>query len=233
MQPTQKPHASQLNRYKSRKMKGRTKGRLISKSLTVLLALLSGCAAAPGYLIIKDEIVIENSILSDFPILADTPQDVLSEIAQLGEVLVFAGNQTIFKEGDKASVLYGVVDGEVELGITVQDKILKTDIQYEESIQTRIETIENFIIIESIDPGEIFGWSAFIDPKLYTSTAKCSQPSKVISLPADELKSIFANNATSGFVFMERLSAVISQRLRNRTAKLIESWSQAFDVNRI
>jgi len=32
---------------------------------------------------------------------------------------------------------------------------------------------------------------------------------------------------------MERLSEIISKRLRNRTDKLIESWHQAFDMERI
>ncbi len=177
--------------------------------------------------------MIEKDLLKNFPIFSDTPQENLSEIAQLGKILKFDLSQTIFEEGGKASDFYGVVDGEVELSITVRDKITKTDIQYEESIQTRIETIENDIIIESIETSEIFGWSAFVNPRLYTSTAKCSKPARIISLPADQLKSNFAKNPQIGYVFMERMSQIISQRLRNRTDKLIESWNQAFDVKRI
>jgi len=181
----------------------------------------------------KEGIMIEKNVLEAFSIFSDTPPETLMEIAQLGQILEFDKDQTIFRDGDVAADLYGVVDGEVELGIAVQDKILKADMQYEESLQTRIETIENVIIVESIDPGEIFGWSAFINPRLYTSDATCSQPARIISLPADELKSIFTQNPQVGIVFMERLSEVISRRLRNRTDKLVESWSQAFDVNRI
>jgi CRP-like cAMP-binding protein len=177
--------------------------------------------------------MIEKDQIMDFPIFSDTPQEYLLEIAQMGEVIEFDSNQTIFKDGDQAFDLFGVVDGEVELSITVTDKILKADIQYEESIQTRIETIENDIIVETIDSNEIFGWSAFINPRLYTTTAKCSKPGTIISLPAEKLKSIFTKNPQIGYPFMERLSEVISQRLRNRTVKLIESWSQAFAVNRI
>jgi CRP-like cAMP-binding protein len=177
--------------------------------------------------------MIEKDLLKDFPIFSDTPQQYLSEIAQLSKVLKFDLNQTIFQKGEKAFDLYGVVDGEVELIITVRDKIIKTDIQYEESIQTRIETIEKDIIVGSIETSEIFGWSAFINPRLYTTTAKCSKPATIISLPADKVKSIFIKNPKLGYVFTERLSEIISQRLKNTTDKLIESWSQAFDVNRI
>jgi len=181
----------------------------------------------------QEGIMIETDILKQFHIFSDTPPEDLTAIAPIGEVLEFEASQTVFKEGDRAADLYGVGDGEIELGITVQDKILKTDIQYEEALQTSIETIENVIVVESIDPGEIFGWSAFINPRMFTSTAKCSQPARILSLPADELKSILTQKPQIGFVFMERLSEVISRRLRNRTEKLVESWSQAFDVNRI
>ena len=177
--------------------------------------------------------MLKNDLLKDFSVFADIPQEYLSEFAQHGKILEFDLNQTVFKEGEKALYLYGVMDGEVELSITVRDKILKTHIEYEESLQTRIETIEKDIIIESIEAREIFGWSAFINPKIYTSTAKCSKPARIISLPAGQLKSAFNKNPQLSCVFMERLSEIISQRLRNTTNKLIQSWSQAFDVNRI
>jgi CRP-like cAMP-binding protein len=177
--------------------------------------------------------MIEQEIVKRFPIFSDMPQDTLLEIAQLGKILNYELDQSIFEEGDKAIDLYGIVDGEVELSMTVRDKIVKTDIQYEESIQTRIETIENEIIVEAIEVSEIFGWSAFVKPGQYTTNAKCSKPASILSLPADKLRSIFDKNPQMGYIFMERMSQIISQRLRNRTAKLIESWTQAFDVNRI
>ncbi len=104
---------------------------------------------------------------------------------------------------------------------------------FSNTIYNAIVSFENDIIVESIETSEIFGWSAFVNPRLYTSTAKCSKPARLISLPADKLKSIFAKNPQIGYVFMEQMFQIISQRLRNRTDKLIESWNQAFDVNRI
>ena len=177
--------------------------------------------------------MLEKELFKGFSIFSDIPQEHLSKIAQWGKVLEFDLNETIFQDGENAFDLYGVVDGEVELILMVRDKILKTDIQYEESIKTHIETIEKDIIVDSIEPGEIFGWSAFIEPRLFTTTAKCSKSARIISLPTDKLKAIFYKNPQVGYVFMERLVEIISQRLRNRTDKLIESWSQAFDVNRV
>jgi len=177
--------------------------------------------------------MFKQDLLKCFPIFLDIPQEHLSEIAQWGKVLEFDSNETIFQNGEDAFDLYGIVDGEVELSLMVKDKILKTDIQYEESIQTHIETIEKDIIVDSIAPGEIFGWSALIEPGQYTTTARCSKSTRIVSLPADKLKAIFIKNPQAGYVFMGRLAMIISQRLKHRTDKLIESWSQAFDVIRI
>jgi len=174
---------------------------------------------------------MKKELFNGIPIFADIPQEHLLEIVQWGKVLEFDLNETIFHVGENAFDLYSVVSGEVELSLVVRDELLKTDIQYEESIQTHIETIEKDIIVDSIKPGEIFGWSALIKPRLFTTTAKCSKSARIISLPADKLKAIFNKNPQVGFVFMERLAEIISQRLKNRTDKLIEGWSQAFDVN--
>ena len=177
--------------------------------------------------------MLDKELLKVFPIFSEFPQEHLSEMAQWGKVLEFDLNQTIFQDGENAFDLYGVVDGKVELSLMVRNELLKTDIQYEESIQTHIETVEKDIIVDSIEPGEIFGWSALIKPRRFTTTAKCSKSAKIVSLPADQLKAIFDKNPQIGYVFMEQLAEIVSQRLRNRTEKLIESWSQAFDVSRV
>ena len=175
--------------------------------------------------------MLDMEIVKGFSFFLDMPQMYLSEIAQVSNVSEFNLNEIIFKDGEDATALYGVVDGEVELSLIVKDKIIKTDVQYEESVRTSIEIIEKDIIVDSIFPGEVFGWSAFINPRIFTTNAKCSKSAKIISIPADKIKAIFDKEPQVGYVFMERLAEIIAHRLRNRTEKLVETWSEAFDVN--
>lgn len=177
--------------------------------------------------------MLDNEQLAEFFIFSEISKGEISELAQCGELLEFDTNEIIFREGENALNLYGVFDGEVELSILFKDKILKKDIQYEESIVTRIETLEKNIVIDTIKPGEIFGWSAFINPRLFTSTAKCAKPTRVFSLVATDLQVIFDKNPQVGYFFINRLAEIISKRLRDRTDKLIEIWSEAFEIGRI
>ena len=161
------------------------------------------------------------------------PKDKLSEIARLGEILEVDSEAVIFKEGETAVNLYGVLDGEIELSLVFEDKILKKDIRYEDYIHTSIETIERNIIFDCIKPCDIFGWSALTKPNRFTATAKATKPSRIFFMPATDLEDVLAKNPQLGYAFMLQFSELISQRLIHRTDKLIECWHACFESNRI
>lgn len=172
-------------------------------------------------------------MIASLTIFSGIDQSHLTEIGQYAEILEFDSGRTIFQDGEKADTLYGVLSGEVELVLVARDEILKTDIQFEEYARSQTETVEREIIVDAIGPGEIFGWSALTPAGQFTSKAVCAEPSKVFALPADKVRSFFQQHPNVGYVFMERLAEVISQRLANRTDKLLDGWSEAFNVNRI
>jgi CRP-like cAMP-binding protein len=174
-----------------------------------------------------------NEMISRLAIFSGIEQSHLAEIGQYTEVLEFDSGRTIFQDREKADTIYGVLNGEVELVLVVRDEILKTDVQFEEYARTQTDTVEREIIIDAIGPGEIFGWSALTPAGQYTSKAVCAEPTKVCALPADKVRSFFQQHSDVGYIFMERLAEIISQRLANRTDKLLDGWSEAFNVNRI
>lgn len=175
----------------------------------------------------------ELNVISDFSIFKGISIGHLKEITDDAEMVEFAKGEAIFKEGDEASTLYGVLSGEVELVLVAEDKILKTDVQFEEYTHKETEVIEREVVVDTIGVGEIFGWSALTPSGKYTSAAVCARQTKVIALPASNLKTFFSLQPQIGYPFMEKLAAIISKRFANRTDKLIEGWIEAFAVNRI
>ena len=177
--------------------------------------------------------MIHTDQLSKFKLFSDIPPEKLSAIALKCDVLQFETNAVIFKDGEKATNIYGVLDGEVALSLIFEDKVLKTDIDYEESILARYEVLEKPIVVDVVSRAQIFGWSALVSPYTSTATATCTMPVKVFAIPAETLCQMFQKDAALGFAVMSRLSELISQRLRNRTAKLIETWGAAFGTDEV
>jgi toluene monooxygenase system ferredoxin subunit len=175
----------------------------------------------------------EKNLLTGFSFFSDVDSDTLEAISQKGEILEFNAEDIIFTIDEPSTHFYGLLEGEVDLILVFKDKVLKTDIEYEEAIQATMVDEEKAIIVDTVAAGQIFGWSSLVGPGKRTVTAECSESSRVVSIPADELKAMFDQDHTLGYIVMRRLSDIISQRLRNRTEKLIEVWGEAFDISSI
>ena len=175
----------------------------------------------------------EKNLLTGFSFFSDVEPETLEAIAEKGEILKFKAQEIIFKVDEPATHFYGLLEGEVDLILIFKDKVLKTDIEYEEAIQATMVDEEKEIIVDKVAAGQVFGWAAIVGPSQRTVNAECSQACRVIAIPADDLKAMFDKDHTLGYTVMNRLCDIIAKRLRNRTDKLIEAWGEAFDIGSI
>ena len=171
--------------------------------------------------------------LAGFKFFNEVKPETLESIARMGEIIEYKAGETIFRFDEPAIHLYGVITGEVDLSVVFKDKVLKTEIEYEEAIQTSMVEEEKSIVVDSVLPGQVFGWASLVGAGRRTVTAQCEQASRVIVLPATELKTMLEADNALGYVIMKKLSDIISKRLQKRTDKLIETWVEAFDVDEI
>ncbi len=64
------------------------------------------------------------------------------------------------------------------------------------------------------NPGEMFGWSALVEPNEYTATAQCVKESKVIKVDGELLARVFERHSSEeGLMVMKRLAGVVASRL--------------------
>jgi CRP-like cAMP-binding protein len=175
----------------------------------------------------------DKTVLTEFGFFSDIEPASLEEIAKVIEVRECSANEVLFLHDEKASHFFGLLGGEVELSLVFVDKVLRTDIEYEESIHASMEDQEKSIVVATVQPGQVFGWSALIGSPRRNVTAKCTRDSRVIALSAAELQALFEKNHTLGYKLMKKLADIIAKRLQDRTDKLIEAWVEAFDVDKL
>ena len=175
----------------------------------------------------------EKNLLTRFPFFSDVDPATMEAIAGKGKILEFNAEDTIFHVDEPATHFYGLLEGEIDLILVFKDKVLKTDIEYEEAIQATMVDEEKEIIVDRVSAGQVFGWASLAGASKRTVNAKCSENSRVMAIPADELKAMLEKDHTLGFTIMKRLSDIIAGRLRKRTDKLIETWGEAFDIGSI
>ena len=175
----------------------------------------------------------QKNILSEFNFFSELTQQELDLLASKSEELTFKTNDIVFKSDGPAEHFYGLIDGEIELSLVFTDRVLKTEVEYEKSVHTRVVDQKKQIVVDSVFPGQVFGWASIIGDGKRTVTARCLEASRVFAIPASDLFALFDTDPSLGYRLVKRMANIIAKRLKNRTDKLIEAWVEAFDVDQI
>lgn len=169
--------------------------------------------------------------LAPFPFFNGLDPDVSGKIVRMSTIERYREQDVIFSSGDSSDVFYGLLEGSVALSLVITDRVLRADIEYEEAVEAEMVDKKQCITVTAVEPGQVFGWSAFGREPRRTVTAFCRRPSKVVAMPAAKLTALFEDNPRFGYLFMRRLSDIIARRLQQRTDKLLETWVEAFGAS--
>ncbi|MBP1748581.1 MAG: cyclic nucleotide-binding protein [Deltaproteobacteria bacterium] len=132
-------------------------------------------------------------IIQEAELFQGVSEGVLAEIVNEGEEVTFEEGAVIFDEGEVARHIYELIEGSVDL------IMLKKEIVHLTVSRT----------------GQIFGWSALVQPYTRTATAKCTAPARVIRLSSDSIEKIIENHPHEGLTILRNLARIITQRLRD------------------
>lgn len=69
------------------------------------------------------------------------------------------------------------------------------------------------VTVDVITKGEAMGWSAVVEPHIYTLGARCIDDSKFIVFDASKLRTILNADKGLGFKFMHATAKIIATRL--------------------
>jgi CRP-like cAMP-binding protein len=120
--------------------------------------------------------MISPELLRRFPFFGFLDDTQLKDVAMLAEEIDVEQGTHIFEGEQPAVGLYVMVDGSIDLNFKVVD--------HEDP-----RIVKEFFISE-LNPGDIFGLSAIVEPFVHTMTAKVNAPSKVIKIEASGLRAL-------------------------------------------
>jgi CRP/FNR family cyclic AMP-dependent transcriptional regulator len=126
----------------------------------------------------------------------------LSALAELSEGEQLQSGQIIFAQDDPAERLYVLLSGRVAIRFKPHDG----------------ETLT----VTEIRQGGVFGWSAALGRRSYTSSAVCLEAGEALGLRGADLRRLCETQPETGVVILERLAEVIAQRLRSTHEQVVE-----------
>jgi signal-transduction protein with cAMP-binding, CBS, and nucleotidyltransferase domain len=127
---------------------------------------------------------------------------VVEELAQHFEERRYPAQETIVKEGEEARNVYILEQGSVGIVIRIG-----------EEREAMVGTVK--------ERGELFGWSALVDPRAYSATARCLQDTTLLAVKGSDLEEVFNRDTAFGLAFMRKLATLIDERLTRTRVQLI------------
>ena len=106
------------------------------------------------------------------------------------------------REGEATPFLAIVVQGRVALRMRVPER--------------------GAITVLTLDPGDIVGWSAVVDPHRSTTTATALEPTELATLPAAKLRALLASDQEVAASFLPAVLATVSARLAATRDQLLD-----------
>jgi len=129
--------------------------------------------------------------------------EIIDEIFKISVIESHSIGDILFKQGDPAHTFYLLEQGEIRLSIGGEGRLSFT-----------------------MSPGDAFGWSSLAGRDVYTATAECKLPSKLIKIETEKLDKIFEKYPATGLIFFKRLSGVIGERLTRTYNTLLSSYKE-------
>ena len=117
----------------------------------------------------------------------------------------YRAQDVIFEQGQEARDLYVLIEGRVHL-------LLRAPLPSSTPVED---------VVDLVTAGDFFGWSALVSPHIYTLSAVCVEPSRVIAIAGAELNTVFNRNHHIGYTVMKAFGHAVGARLRDmqRTAQ--------------
>jgi CRP-like cAMP-binding protein len=138
--------------------------------------------------------------------------DQLREVAMITEEIEVDEGEALFEIGDMAGALYLLQDGGIDLHYVVVDE-LKTGKRMD-------------FHIGHINPGDVVGISALIEPHELTATAIADSPSKLLKIDATELRTLEEQDADLAYGLQRKIARAAMERLHAVRVELLAATAE-------
>ena len=120
-----------------------------------------------------------------------TSMDFVKKFMDICELSSHKKDEILFRENDPADFFFILLNGRVKLSIGKPQQV----------------------VYNAARNGEAFGWSSLIGGKVYSASAECLEPTKLLKTASDELSRILEADAENGMIFFKQLAASLGNRL--------------------
>ena len=131
-------------------------------------------------------------------LLLGTSMDFVKKFMDICRMVSHERGDLLFHENDEARHFYILLNGQVKLSVGGGSQV----------------------VYDVGQNGEAFGWSSLIGRDVYSASAECVEPTKLLVADRKKLGKILEDDPSNGLILLKQLAATLGNRLME-TYKMI------------
>jgi CRP-like cAMP-binding protein len=144
------------------------------------------------------------SILGEHPFFSDLEPTHLKLLAECASEMRFEAGQVICRQGEEANSFYLIRQGRV--------------------ILEAMGPQSGFIAIQTLDAGEVLGWSWLVPPHRWRFQGRAVEPARLLALDGRRLRDWCEENPDLGYKLLKRFVQIMAQRLEATRLLLVDMF---------
>ena len=134
------------------------------------------------------------------------PGDHLQCLSRVSRLLRVPAGARLFREGDVEDEVFVITAGHIRLSMNVPGR--------------------GDVAFLTTGPGELVGWSGLVADGRMTATATAVEDTTLIAMSGEKLRDLCSREQVLGYVLMQRVAQVLSQRLLSTRLQLLDLFAR-------
>jgi CRP-like cAMP-binding protein len=145
-------------------------------------------------------------MIADHPFFEGLERDLLQIVASCADDVYYEAGQMIYREGDEANQTHLLRYGRVAIEVFASRR--------------------GSLIIQTLRPGDVLGWSWLFPPFRRRFDARAIEPTKAIALDGKFLRERAEEDPRLGYDLLKRFSRVVLERLQATRLQLLDVYGK-------
>jgi CRP-like cAMP-binding protein len=150
--------------------------------------------------------MVSVDLLKQFVFFKGFDEGELKKLSDIATEESYKAGTNVYKIGDPAKKLYFVEEGKIVMLMEGYMGIAKPPMQ---------------VTVDVVTKHDAMGWSAVVEPYVYTLAARCIDDSKAIAFDAEKLRELLIQDSALGVKVMHATARVIATRLTHTQIILV------------
>ena len=155
--------------------------------------------------------MVSPELIRRYPFFSGLNMEQINFLAKVADENILEEGEYLFREEEETNQFFLLIEGAVGIIFELPEREVEQKLsdQFARKLQTKD------IVVSTVSPGDVFGWTGLVPPHIATAGAKTLTPCRIVSFNTKVLMETFEDDCRFGYIMTQKAAQVMRDRLHD------------------